>query len=627
MSRTITIDPITRLEGHGKIDIHLNDQGDVDRAYFQVPELRGFEKFVEGRPSEEMPQITSRICGVCPTAHHMASTKALDDLYKVDPPIAAKKIRELIYNIFFVEDHALHFFFLGGPDFVVGPTAPKAERNILGVLGKVGIDIGKQVIGLRKQMRDLITLVGGKVIHPVMGLPGGVAKGISADDRQRFIDAGNGAVEFGKFCLQIFRDVVLKNEQYVEWVLSDTYTHKTYYMGMVDSNNHVNFYDGSLRVVNPDGAEFLNFDPRNYLDHVAEHVEPWSYVKFCYLKDIGWKGFAEGADSGVFSVAPLARLNAADGMATPLAQEAYDEFYSTLGNKPVHHTLANHWARLIELLYAAERTAELAGDPDIVSDDIRVLPEKTPDEGVGVVEAPRGTLFHHYKTDERGVISKANLIVATQNNAARIAMSVDKAARGLISKGKVDDGILNLIEMAFRAYDPCHGCVFRLKGSEEAEMPDVLILGLGNELLTDDAAGIVAIRLLREVLDDGVDLVECSLVGMALLDELIGYDRAVLIDAIQTRKHPIGTILELTPEHLGAVQAPSPHYSGLPEVIAAAAEMDLRFPSVLRVLAIEVGDVQTLGGKMNWQVREAVEEVVSRVSGIVNQWQADLCHA
>ena len=458
MTREIIIDPITRLEGHGKIDIFLNDQGNVDRAYFQVPELRGFEKFAEGRPAEDMPQITSRICGVCPTAHHMAATKALDDLYKVDPPSAAKKIRELVYSTFYVEDHALHFFFLGGPDFITGPMAPKAERNILGVLGKVGLEIGREVIGVRKQLRDLISMTAGKVIHPVFGLPGGISKALTKEDQQKFIAGAERAVKFALFALQIFNDIVLKNKQYVEWIISDTYTHKTYYMGLVDEKNRVNFYDGLLRVVGPDGKEFLKFRAQDYLKHVAEHVEPWSYVKFCYLKDIGWKGFSEGPESGVYSVAPLARLNAADGMATPKAQEAYEQFYKTLGGKPVHHTLANHWARLIELLYAAERMQELASDSAIIDPNVRAIPKESPKEGVGVVEAPRGTLFHHYETDARGLITKANLIVATQNNAARIAMSVDKAARGVIKNGKVDDGILNLIEMAFRAYDPCHGC-------------------------------------------------------------------------------------------------------------------------------------------------------------------------
>jgi F420-non-reducing hydrogenase large subunit len=456
--RRITVDPITRLEGHGKIDIFLDEAGDVDRAYFQIPELRGFERFAQGRPAEDMPQITSRICGVCPTAHHMAGTKTLDALYKVDPPPAAKKIRELVYSAFMAEDHALHFYFLGGPDFVVGPEAPAAQRNILGVIATVGTEAGLKVIGMRRRLREIITMVGGKVIHPVLGLPGGVAKRVTAEQQAEIKQTAADAVEFGRFTLDLFRKVVLANSGYVDLILSDAFTHRTYYMGQVDENNHPNFYDGRIRVVSPEGAEFALFPAADYLDYVAEHVEPWSYVKFCYLKPVGWHGFTDGAESGIYSVAPLARLNAADGMSTPLAQEAYEEMFSTLGGKPVHHTLANHWARVVELINAAERLQELANDPELIDPNVRTLPTETPREGVGVVEAPRGTLFHHYVTDSRGVIEKANLIVATQNNSARIAMSVDKAAKGLISKGQVSEGLLNKVEMAFRAYDPCHAC-------------------------------------------------------------------------------------------------------------------------------------------------------------------------
>lgn len=454
----VTIDPITRLEGHGKIDILLDSSGQVEHAYFQVPELRGFERFARGRPAEDMPQITSRICGVCPTAHHMAGTKALDDLYKVDPPPAAKRIRELIYNIFMLEDHALHFYFLGGPDFVVGPDAPAAERNVLGVIGKVGVEVGKRVIAMRRRLRELIGLAGGKPIHPVLGLPGGVAKRITPEMQAQFKEVAAEGVEFAKFTLQLFDDVVLGNKDYVLMIMSDAFTHHTHYMGLVDEDDQLNFYDGSIRVVSPEGAEVAKFAPRDYLNYVAEHVEPWSYVKFCYLKPIGWNGFSDGPDSGVYAVAPLARLNVSDGMATPLAREAYEKFFDTLGGKPVHHTLANHWARVVEMMYAAERIHALANDPELTDPAARVLPSETPREGIGVVEAPRGTLFHHYQTDERGVITSANLIVATQNNAARIAMSVEKAARGLIGDGVISDGILNQVEMAFRAYDPCHAC-------------------------------------------------------------------------------------------------------------------------------------------------------------------------
>jgi F420-non-reducing hydrogenase large subunit len=465
--RRITVDPITRLEGHGKIDIFLDEQGSVERAYFQVPELRGFEVFSLGRPAEDMPQITSRICGVCPTAHHMAATKALDDLYKVDPPSAAKKLRELVYDTFMLEDHALHVFVLGGPDFIVGPDAPASMRNVLGVVEKAGIEVGKRVLSTRRKLREFIAYLGGKVIHPVLGLPGGVAKGIAPEDLPRFQELCREALDFALFTLQIFHDIVLKNDEYVSLITSDAYTHRTYYMGLVDANNCPNFYDGQIRVVDPDGRELAKFPVQKYLDYVAEHVEPWSYVKFCYLKPVGWKGFVDGPESGIYCVAPLARLNASERMATPLAQKAREEYFATLGY-PVHHTLANHWARVIEMVYAAERMVELINDPEITSTNIRTLPTEKPSVGIGVVEAPRGTLIHHFETDERGLLTKVNLIVATQNNSARMAMSVEKAARALISGGQVSEGLLNKIEMAFRAYDPCHACATH---SLPGEMP------------------------------------------------------------------------------------------------------------------------------------------------------------
>lgn len=468
MSSEIVIDPLTRLEGHGRIHVFLDAEGEVDRAYLQIPELRGFEKFAQGRRAEDMPQITSRICGVCPMAHHMASTKALDDLYRVEPPPAGRKIRELVYNAFMVEDHVLHFFYLGGPDFIVGPGAPKAERNVLGVVATVGLEVGKEVIGVRRQLREFVAAAAGKAIHPVFGLPGGVSKAFTPELQVQASEAASRSRDFALFSLDAFRRLVLGNPKYVELVTSEAYTHRTYAMGLVDEANRVNFYDGTLRVVDPNGAELLKFEPRNYLDHLAEHTEPWTYMKFCFLKDIGWKGLTDGPDSGVYSVAPLARLNASDSMATPCAQEAYEELVSTLGGKPVHYTLANHWARLVEMLHAAERMAELAHDPDLLDQHVRNLPETVPEEGVGVVEAPRGTLIHHYRTDANGLVTSANLIVATQNNAARIALSVDKAARAFIHKGAADEGLLNQVEMAFRAYDPCFGCATH---SLPGEMP------------------------------------------------------------------------------------------------------------------------------------------------------------
>jgi F420-non-reducing hydrogenase large subunit len=456
--RRITIDPITRLEGHGRIEILLDEAGDVAHAFLQIPELRGFEVFSIGRPAEDMPQITSRICGVCPTAHHMAATKALDALYQVEPTPTARKIRELVYNAFMLEDHALHVYVLGGPDFIVGPQAPAAERNIVGVIGKVGVEVGKKVIAMRRQLRELITYFGGKVIHPVLGLPGGVAKGLAPADLARFQALARDGVEFAQFTLQVFHDLVLKREDYVKLITSDAYTHRTCYMGMVDPQNRVNFYDGEIRIVEPSGKEYARFTAARYDEFIAERTEPWSYIKFCYLRPRGWHGFTDGADTSIYSVAPLARLNTAAAMATPLAEQARQEYFNTLGGPPVHHTLANHWARVVEMLQAAETMVALLADPEITGTDIRRLPTQKPSVGIGAVEAPRGTLIHHYATDDRGLITKANLIVATQNNAARIAMSVEKAAKGLIHKHEVTEGLLNMVEMAFRAYDPCFGC-------------------------------------------------------------------------------------------------------------------------------------------------------------------------
>jgi len=488
MSR-ITIDPITRLEGHGKIEIFLDKEGNVDNAYLQIPELRGFEQFSVGRAAEEMPRITNRICGVCPEAHHMAGTKALDALFNIEPAPVVKKIREMFYNSFYCTDHTVHFYALGGPDFVIGPDGPPGERNILGVVHKVGVEIGGQVIACRKRNHEVIQWLGGRGIHPVAGLPGGWSQAVTPDLQEKIEAIAKENVEFALFSLQLFEDVVLANQEYVDLILSDAYAHQTYYMGTVDENNHVNFYDGKIRVTDPEGKEFAKYEAKDYAEHVAEHVEPWSYLKFPYLKNVGWNGFTDGVDSGVYCATPLSRLNASDGMATPKAQEFYEKFYETLGSKkvdgryqPVHARLATHWARLVELLYAAERMLELSQDPEITDPDVRPIVTNTPDDGVGCVEAPRGTLTHHYTTDENGILTKVNLIVGTTNNNAPMAMSIKKAAQGLIKKGtEVTEPILNMIEMAFRNYDPCMSCATH---SLPGQMPlEVTIRDADGEIL------------------------------------------------------------------------------------------------------------------------------------------------
>lgn len=457
--KRITIDPITRLEGHGKIEIFCTDEGDVENVYFQVPELRGFEKFCEGRPVEELSQIVTKICGVCPGCHHMAAGKAADAVYGLEIPPTAKKIRELFYMAHFIHSHIAHFYALAAPDFVVGPTANPEERNILGVIAKVGKEVGIEVIKQRRLAQEIQALLGGHQTHVVMNIPGGVKKGLTEEQRDDIVEKAKGFIEFSKFSLKIFADLVLGNNDYVNLILNGPYNLKIHSMGLVDENNKVNFYDGKVRVVNTAGEELYKYSESEYPNFIEERVEPWSYLKFPYLKKKGWNGFNEGEDSGVYHATPLSRLNAADGMATPLAQKEYEGMFKTLGGKPVHSTLAMHWARLIELLYASERCLELAEDKEITGKELRVLPTKVIGEGIGIVEAQRGTLTHHYKTDKKGIVKSVNIIVGTTNNNAAICMSLKKAAQQLIKKGvTVDHGVLNMIEMAFRAYDPCFSC-------------------------------------------------------------------------------------------------------------------------------------------------------------------------
>jgi F420-non-reducing hydrogenase large subunit len=460
--KKITIDPITRLEGHGKIEIFLDDSGNVENAYLQIPELRGFERFCIGRHVMELPVLTNRLCGVCPAAHHLAGTKALDAVFSAEPTPTAKKLRELFYMGQYTHSHIAHFYALAAPDFVLGPSAPASKRNVLGVVDAVGVPIGAEVIKHRSYGQKVQEIVGGRATHPVFGLPGGVSKQISEEERVQMETMAKSCVEFGKFTVKLFKDVVLANKDYMDLVLNkDAFYLNTYYMGMVDKNNKSNFYDGDIRVVDQEGKEVLKFKPSEYLDIISEHVEPWTYMKMPFLKKIGWKGFVTGPTSGIYRVGPLGRINVNNGYTTPLAQKEYELFRKTLGDLgvkgPAHFTLAYHWARVIELQYATERMLELASDKSITSSDIRGKYNE-PKEGVGIVEAPRGTLIHHYASDKDGLCTKINMVVATTNNYAAINTSVRQAAKALIKDGMVSPGLLNKVEMAFRCYDPCNSC-------------------------------------------------------------------------------------------------------------------------------------------------------------------------
>lgn len=453
--KTIEINPVTRLEGEAKISIFLDETGNVESAYFQTVEFKGFERFCVGRAVEELARITPRICGVCPGAHVMASTKALDAVFKTKPTETARKIRELFYDAFTVHDHLLHFYVLAAPDFIMGPDSARASRNVLGMIDKVGEGLVKKVLRNMKNMTDIQETIGGKAIHSVFGIPGGVSRAIKEEEREEMEEKMEETLEFVRESLELLKEKIIP--AYKELTLSEGYIHRTYYMGTVDSDNMVNLYDGYLRVVDPEGNEYARFHPSEYLEHIAEHVEPWTFIKFPYLKNVGWKGIRDGKDSGIYRVGPLARMNVAEGFSTPMANEEFNEFYEFFGGSPVHNTMAYHWARLIETLYAAEHGLALAKDRSITNKDIRAR-IGAPGEGIGCVEAPRGTLIHHYFADADGITEKVNLIVATTHNNGGICMSVEKAAKSVIKDGKADDGILNLIEMAFRAYDPCLAC-------------------------------------------------------------------------------------------------------------------------------------------------------------------------
>ncbi len=461
MSRRILIDPVTRLEGHGQIQILLDASGNVSDVLFQTPEFRGFEKFCEGRAVEEMPTLTQKICGVCPMAHHMASTKALDDLFSVSVPPAAQKIRELAYHAFIFEDHLLHIYYLGGPDWLMAPDTPPHQRNILGLAGQMGQAFITRMMAARHQARDLIARIAGSALYPVFGLPGGVSKPLTHDDQVAAVSASRVMIEFAVISVKLFENLLKTGTFFSELITDPVYYQRTYSMGMTDADGRLQFYDGVIRIVDPGGAPVATFRAGEFSGYLTERVDGRTYVKTPAIRDAGWRGFPEDEVITAYRVGPLARLNVVSEIPTPRAQAACDGMMTFFGGRPVHHTLAYHWARLIEALYAAERVAELAADPDIVSSEIRNIPSHLPDEGgmgSGGCEAPRGTLFHSYQASTDGIIQKLNLLVGTQHNAAALYRSVHQAASMLITDGRVSDAILNRIEMAYRAYDPCLAC-------------------------------------------------------------------------------------------------------------------------------------------------------------------------
>lgn len=449
MSRTIHIAPITRIEGHGSISIHLDDQGNVADTKVHFMSLRGFEKFIEGKPAEEVVRIVTRICGICPWHHHLASNKAVDGCFGVTPPPAGDKLRQFMQTLAHAEDKLLHFYFLAAPDFVMGPEADVSVRNVIGVV-KAAPELATKAVQMRFKAKMILEKFSGKAIHPHAGVPGGFSKAMTEADRQEFLPQLRELLDFALFTLDFAKKSVFP--KYLDAVKALGVIH-TGFLGTVDDDGALNLYGGKIRLMKPDGT-FTEFLVKDYVDYLGEAVVPFSYGKFPYAKSWG-EGFSVDIDNpkGIYRANCLARVNVADKMATPRAQAELEEFRSLFG-RPAQYTLLYHWARLIEDVYAYEHAIELLEDPEITGTDIRAKVEPQAGRGVGCVEAPRGTLIHDYSTDENGLITRANLIVGTTHNLGPIHMSVNQAARTLIKDGHVDEGILNKIEMAIRAYDP-----------------------------------------------------------------------------------------------------------------------------------------------------------------------------
>lgn len=445
--KTINIQPITRIGGHAKAVIELDHNGSIEDAKFSISSYRGFEKFCEGRPAEEMPRIVVHISGICPYAHHMASSKAADALFGVVPPPTAVKIRRLMQAIAYHSDKVLHFYFLALPDFVM-EDAHYSKRNIVGIAEKMP-DIAKRAIHIRYLGAKMLESVAGRAVHPTFSLPGGVSKPITESERKELLSGAKELLEFSTFSLKFAKEnIFLKYEEEIKTLG----VIKVGYIGTVSEDGALDFYDGKVRLMKPDGG-YEEFSCEKYTDYISEKVMPWSYQKFPYAK--GWGDFSMDLEnpSGIYRSNALARINVCDKMKTPLAQKELEEFRSKFG-RPAHYTLLYHYARLIEMLQNAEEAVEILEDPEITSKDVRVEIEPKAGRGVGCVEAPRGTLFHDYECDNGGIVKNINIISGTTHNAAAINMSLKQAASMLIKEGKYDQQTLNKLEMVIRSYDP-----------------------------------------------------------------------------------------------------------------------------------------------------------------------------
>ena len=468
--KQIEISPVTRIEGHAKITVQIDDAGNVADAHFHVMEIRGFEKFLEGAAVEEAPRITPRICGICQTAHHLAAAKATDEVFGLQPPETARRLRELMLLGQYIHSHSLHFYFLGAPDLVMGPESDPALRNVLGIL-KSKPDLAMMAIKTRKIGQEITALVGGKPISPVTAIPGGQSKGITAEERDKILSKAKEAIGLIGQGVEVAKPLF---EEYSETV--ETLGPVETSFGALTNAGNLEFYDGPVKIMDKEGSPIHEFAASDYLDYIEEKVQPWSYLKFPYLKQIG---FPEGN----YRVGPLARLNVVDTVPTEIAADLFAEYKEKYGI--AQNTLLYHYARLIELMYAAERSVQILEDDTIIGTDIRnglSGPLMTKEEakessetkrGVGMIEAPRGILIHDYETDGAGFINRANLIVATGQNNLSMDIGVRETAKEMIKGEEVSEGLKNKLEMIVRAYDPCLSCATHAIGEDSPLEVDI----------------------------------------------------------------------------------------------------------------------------------------------------------
>ncbi len=467
MAKKITIEPVTRVEGHGKVTIHLDDRGRLSQSRFHVVEFRGFERFVQGRPYWEAPVLVQRLCGICPVSHHLAAAKAMDIIVGADPdrlPATAHKMRRLMHYGQMLQSHALHFFHLVSPDLLFGVDADPAIRNIVGVALKHK-DLAVRGVLLRKFGQEIILATAGKKIHGTGAVPGGINKNLSPEERDSFLKGpaplnADTMIDWAQGALDFFKSYHKKNRTFIDGFAAFPSNH----LSLVRKDGALDFYHGVLRAVDANGDKVLDdVDYRDYLRYIAEEVRTWSYMKFPYLKSLG-------KDKGWYRVGPLARLSTCDFIPSPRAQKEFEEYRAYTHGKPNSMSLHSHWARLIELLHSAEVVKELLLDKDLQGTTLTYRGPKR-GEGIGLIEAPRGTLFHHYRVDANDQITMANLIVSTTNNNEPMNRAVHWVAQNVLSeKPAITEGMLNQVEVAIRAYDPCLSCATHAVGSMPLEV-------------------------------------------------------------------------------------------------------------------------------------------------------------